>query len=172
MNYEKCKALKGRDVYLFPDLSKEGRAFELWSNKATEIQKRLQGTSFQVSNLLEELAPDDDRDQGKDIADYLIKQDWRLFRQEEISEQPQPDPIEQPKVETLKSEKGEKDEAQTNFYFLQTDTTKQPKPSNKKVIGQDIEYQSLSYFTRMFWDYRGGKDEYIRHKTIMSNYGK
>jgi len=105
LNYEKCKALKGRDVYLFPDLSKEGRAFELWSNKATEIQKRLQGTSFQVSNLLEELAPDDDRDQGKDIADYLIKQDWRLFRQEEISEQPQPDPIEQPKVETLKSEK-------------------------------------------------------------------
>jgi len=55
---------------------------------------------------------------------------------------------------------------------LQTDTTKQPKPSNKKVIGQGIDYQSLSYFTRMFWDYRGGKDEYIRHKTIMSNYGK
>jgi len=80
LNYEKCKALKGRDVYLFPDLSKEGRAFELWSNKSTEIQKRLQGTSFQVSNLLEELAPDDDRDQGKDIADYLIQQDWRLFR--------------------------------------------------------------------------------------------
>ena len=172
LKLEKCKALKGRKVYLFPDLSKEGRAFELWSNKATEIQKELKGTYFQVSDLLEQLAPERDKSEGKDLADYLIKLDWRLFRQKEIREQPQPDPIEQPKVETLKSEKGEKDEAQTNFYFLQTDTTKQPKPSNKKVIGHDSEYQSLSYFTRMFWDYRGGKDEYTRHKTIMSNYGK
>jgi hypothetical protein len=169
LKLEKCKALKGRKVYLFPDLSNDGKAFELWSRKANEIQKELNGTYFQVSDLLEQLAPERDKSEGKDLADYLIKLDWRLFRQKEIREQPQPDPIEQPKVETLKSEKGE---AQTNFYFLQTDTTKQPKPSNKKVIGHDSEYQSLSYFTRMFWDYRGGKDEYTRHKTIMSNYGK
>lgn len=109
LNYEKCKALKGRDVYLFPDLSKEGRAFELWSNKSTEIQKRLQGTSFQVSNLLEELAPDDDRDQGKDIADYLIKQDWRLYRNQDIKEEQTP-------IETSISEKGE---APKVTYFLQ-----------------------------------------------------
>ena len=103
LNYEKCKALKGRDVYLFPDLSKEGKAFELWSNKSKEIQRRLKGTSFQVSDLLEKLAPDRDRDQGKDIADYLIKQDWRLFRKEEQK------PI---------SEKGVKSEVPKTTYFF------------------------------------------------------
>lgn len=80
LNLNKCKALKGRNVYLFPDLSKDGKAFELWSNKATEIQKRLQGTYFHVSDLLEQLAPKQDKEQGKDIADYLIKQDWRKYR--------------------------------------------------------------------------------------------
>ena len=74
---------KVRNVYLFPDLSKDGKAFELWSNKANDIQKRLQGTYFHVSDLLEQLAPQQDKEQGKDIADYLIKQDWRLFRKQE-----------------------------------------------------------------------------------------
>ena len=155
LNYEKCKALKGRDVYLFPDLSKDGKAFELWSDKSTEIQKRLQDTSFQVSNLLEELAPDDDREQGKDLADYLIKQDWRLFRKEE-----------QTPIETPQSEKGEKSDAKTNFYFLQANAIKQREPLSV------AEYSSLSYFTKMFWDYRGGKDGFTQHKLIMSSYGK
>jgi hypothetical protein len=79
LTLDKCKALEGRNVILFPDLSKDGKAFELWSGKAIEIQKRLQGTTFQVSNLLERLAPEQDKVQGKDIADYLIKQDWRLY---------------------------------------------------------------------------------------------
>src|SRR5690606_25674809 len=38
------------------------------------------GTHFIFSNLLEQLASDKDKGQGKDIADYLIKHDWRLFR--------------------------------------------------------------------------------------------
>jgi hypothetical protein len=80
LNLNKCKALEGRTVYLFPDLSKDGKAFDLWSNKATEIQKQLKGASFQVSGLLEQLAPEQDKEQGKDLADYLINQDWRLFR--------------------------------------------------------------------------------------------
>jgi len=87
LNLNKCKALKNRDVYLFPDLSKDGKAFELWSNKAKEIQSQLQDSSFTVSNLLEQLAPQQDKDQGNDLADYLIKQDWRLFRK-------QPKPVE------------------------------------------------------------------------------
>lgn len=82
LNLNKCKSLKGRDVYLFPDLSKEGRSFELWSNKAKSIQRQLQGASFTVSDLLEQLAPEDDKVDGKDLADYLIKQDWRLFRKQ------------------------------------------------------------------------------------------
>ena len=110
LNYEKCKALKGRDVYLFPDLSKDGKTFELWSNKSAEIQKRLQGTSFRVSNLLEQLAPENDRNQGKDIADYLIKQDWRLFRKQNIQEQP-------PQPELEKVTKVTKVTPQQNILF-------------------------------------------------------
>lgn len=132
LNYEKCKALKGRDVYLFPDLSKEGKAFELWSIKSKEIQKRLQGTSFQVSDLLEKLAPDKDRDQGKDIADYLIKQDWRLFRKEE---------------QTPISEKGEKSEAPKTTYFFQP---KVEVPKTKQVQDWSIEIAELEkYFSEV-----------------------
>ncbi|WP_198146880.1 DUF6965 family protein [Maribacter thermophilus] len=124
LNLNKCKALKGRNVYLFPDLSKDGKAFELWSNKATEIQKRLQGTYFHVSDLLEQLAPQQDKEQGKDIADYLIKQDWRLYRkkQERIvfrtlkkeTSQPEPEP-----VETSTRENSEKRERQKKTFFSQ-----------------------------------------------------
>ncbi|MGX1024754.1 DUF6965 family protein [Psychroflexus sp. MBR-150] len=116
LNLKKCKALKGRNVFLFPDLSKDGKAFELWSNKAAEIQKRLQGTYFQVSDLLEQLAPQQDKEQGKDIADYLIKQDWRLFRKQDIKETPQPEP--EP-VETSTREKREKREAPKKTFFSQ-----------------------------------------------------
>ena len=116
LNLNKCKALKGRNVYLFPDLSKDGRAFELWSNKATEIQKRLRGTYFHVSELLEQLAPQQDKEQGRDIADYLIKQDWRLFRKQDVKETPQPEPL---PVETSTREKSEKSEALKKTFFLQ-----------------------------------------------------
>ena len=127
LNLNKCKALKGRNVYLFPDLSKDGKAFELWSNKATEIQKRLQGTYFHVSDLLEQLAPQQDKEQGKDIADYLIKQDWRLFRKQDIKEVPQPEP--EP-VETTTREKSEKSEAPKKTFFSQ------PEPLPKVEVFQ------------------------------------
>jgi hypothetical protein len=104
LNLNKCKALEGRNVYLFPDLSKDGKAFDLWSNKANEIQKHLQGTHFQVSDLLEQLATEQDKEQGKDLADYLIKQDWRLFR----------------KHLTTISEKGVKSEALKKTFISQS----------------------------------------------------
>jgi hypothetical protein len=127
LNLNKCKALKGRNVYLFPDLSKDGKAFELWSNKATEIQRRLKGTYFHVSDLLEQLAPQQDKQQGKDIADYLIKQDWRLFRKQDIKEVPQPKP--EP-VETSTREKSEKSEAPKKTFFSQ------PEPLPKVEVFQ------------------------------------
>lgn len=82
LNLEKCKALKGRNVFLFPDLSKDGKAFELWSKKARTIQNELEGARFYVSELLEKTATQQDKEQGKDIADYLVTQDWRLFRKD------------------------------------------------------------------------------------------
>jgi len=127
LNLNKCQALKGRNVFLFPDLSKDGKAFELWSNKAAKIQKRLQGTYFHVSDLLEQVAPQQDKEQGKDIADYLIKQDWRLYRKQEITETPQPEP--EP-VETSTREKSEKREALKKTFFSQ------PEPQYKVEVFQ------------------------------------
>lgn len=84
LNLNKCKALKGRKVFLFPDLSKQNKAYDLWSYRAQKIQEQLKGALFKISNLLEKLATKEDREQGKDIADYLIKLDWRKFREKEI----------------------------------------------------------------------------------------
>ena len=91
-SFEKLKALKGRFVYVFPDLSKEGNTFKEWESKAKEYESRLPGTNFIFSDLLEQLAPERDKKEGNDLADYLIKQDWRPFRKRNIQKAPQPKP--------------------------------------------------------------------------------
>jgi hypothetical protein len=71
LNAEKCKALKNRYVLLFPDLSKDSRAFKLWSDKARELNKKIQGAKFFVSDILEKNATPEQRNQGADIADLI-----------------------------------------------------------------------------------------------------
>ncbi|GLB49838.1 DUF6965 family protein [Neptunitalea lumnitzerae] len=112
LNLKKCQALKGRKVFLFPDLSKGSKAFELWNTKAIQLQKQLPNTSFMVSNLLEQLGTEHDKEQGKDIADYLIQYDWRKFRKENTKQLPEPLP-----VVTSTSEKSENCEAPKTTYF-------------------------------------------------------
>ncbi|MCF2506855.1 DUF6371 domain-containing protein [Dyadobacter sp. CY107] len=82
LNHEKCKELAGRDVYLFPDLSKTGKAFDLWNRKSKELSALMPGTRFYVSDLLEKNACIEQRKSGQDLADYLIKIDWREFRKD------------------------------------------------------------------------------------------
>jgi hypothetical protein len=77
---EKVRALKGRTVLVFPDLSKDGGTFREWEAKAKEFTRQLQNTRFIVSDFLERYAPEQDRGEGLDIADYLIKLDWKEFR--------------------------------------------------------------------------------------------
>lgn len=79
LNINKCRALAGRDVYLFPDLSSEARAFNLWKTKADELRRAMPRTRLVVSDLLERHATADQRERGCDLADFLIVQDWRLF---------------------------------------------------------------------------------------------
>ncbi|MEI6753431.1 MAG: DUF6371 domain-containing protein [Paludibacter sp.] len=67
LSIEKCQVLMGRDVTLYPDLG----AYEKWSLKATEIQKKY-NCNIILSNLLEVEATDIDREKGLDIADYII----------------------------------------------------------------------------------------------------
>lgn len=92
-SFDKLKELQGRDVFTFPDLSKDGSTFKEWETKAKEYENCLPGTRFIFSDLLERLATPEQRESGADIADVLIKQDWRKFRNPNIPEQPQPEPV-------------------------------------------------------------------------------
>jgi hypothetical protein len=71
-NAEKCAVLKGRAVTLFPDLN----GFEKWSSKAEELSHL---AAFKVSDLLERKATEAEREQGLDLADYLIRFDLKDF---------------------------------------------------------------------------------------------
>lgn len=98
-SFDKLKVLQGRFVYVFPDLSKDGNTFKEWETKAKEYESRLPGTRFIFSDLLEQLATPEQREQGADIADVLITKDWRDFRKQPIQEQPpQPEPEKVTKV--------------------------------------------------------------------------
>jgi hypothetical protein len=141
LNLNKCKSLKGRNVYLFPDLSENGKAFELWSSKATELENEMLGTRFVVSDLLEQHATDAQRIKGFDLADYLIKQNWRKFRtplQEPIQEKASiPTPP--------KNEKGEKSEALEKTIFLKDELFQRIEAVKTKPLW-DIEALE-SYFS-------------------------
>lgn len=99
LNFDKIKVLQGRFVYVFPDLSKDGNTFKEWETKAKEYESRLPGTRFIFSDLLEQAAPEADKSKGNDLADFLIKLDWRPFREQEIMEQP-PEPEPEPEKVT------------------------------------------------------------------------
>jgi len=77
---EKIAILEGRTVVLFPDLSSNGTAFKLWSEKAKQFEEEIPGTRFVVSDLLEQNATTEERKKGFDLADYLILQNWRDYR--------------------------------------------------------------------------------------------
>ncbi|MGD9930249.1 MAG: DUF6371 domain-containing protein [Mangrovibacterium sp.] len=77
---DKLTALTGRDVFVFPDLSSDGGTFAEWKTKAEQYEKQLPGTRFVFSDLLEQYATPEQRQSGADIADILIKLDWRQFR--------------------------------------------------------------------------------------------
>lgn len=93
---EKVKPLQGRFVDVFPDLSKDGGTFREWETKAKEFERQLPGTQFKLYDFLEHEALEADRVNGKDIADYLIKLDWRSFRSREVKREPE---VSQPKDE-------------------------------------------------------------------------
>ncbi len=79
-SFDKIEALKGRTIYVFPDLSQTGSTYKEWEIKANDFEKLLPGTKFVFSDLLEKMATPEQREQGADIADVLINYDWRNFR--------------------------------------------------------------------------------------------
>ena len=132
-SFDKLKVLQGRFVYVFPDLSKDGSTFKEWESKAKEYENRLPGTRFIFSDLLEQLAPERDKSEGNDLADYLIKQDWRLFRNRRIGNTKKEQPG-QKKVTGVT-----KVTAQNNLFFSPS------QPKHKKVTEQTISEQSQDW---------------------------
>lgn len=79
-SFDKVQALKGRDVFVFPDLSKDGSTFQEWQRKAKDFEARLPGTRFIFSDLLEQHATPEQRLQGADMADVLSNLNPKKFR--------------------------------------------------------------------------------------------
>lgn len=82
---ERMKILNGRKVVLFPDLN----CFNEWTNKANEFSKSI---TISVSDLLEQKATADEKKEGLDLADYLLRFDYNTFTAS------QPQQLEQPKT--------------------------------------------------------------------------
>jgi hypothetical protein len=128
LNAEKCGILKGRTVILFPDLN----GFDKWSSKAKELSHL---AIFAVSDLLERNATETEKKQGFDLADYLIKFNYKEFvlpKPELIK--PTPDVqqlVELKSIEQIKPKSWEQDIKELENYFLGITPTNQPVQLNK-----------------------------------------
>lgn len=129
LNAEKCSILKGRTVTLFPDLN----GFEKWSSKAKELSHL---ANFTVSDLLERKASEAEKKQGFDLADYLIKYDYKAFALPE-PEATEPPPAVQPLVKVKPFEQPE-----PVYYFSKPEL---PKPENWEQDITELE----NYFTNI-----------------------
>lgn len=155
LNAEKCSILNGRTVTLFPDLN----GFEKWSSKAKEISKL---ANFTVSDLLERKATEAEKQQGFDLADYLIKYDYKAFAIPE-PKPPQPAPALQPlievkaieqkvtvhhasKTEKPQPENWQQDITELENYFLGTTLTTQPMKLNQCTTVNNISLFIESHF--------------------------
>lgn len=121
-SFDKIKALHGRNIIVFPDLSSNGNTFKEWKNKAEEFEMRLPGTKFIFSDLLERLASEEDKQMGYDIADILQRFDWRCFRNDaagKAKEQQIRKPIESVSQKSAKQNPIDTRDKQTLIYLTE-----------------------------------------------------
>lgn len=76
-NKDKFEGLRGRTVLLFPDLN----GYKKWSDKADELSHI---ANFKVVDIFERTATTEEIENGLDLADYLVKHDYRDFIQKEV----------------------------------------------------------------------------------------
>lgn len=134
LNAEKCSILKGRTVTLFPDLN----GFDKWSSKAKELSHL--GT-FTVSDLLERKATESEKKQGFDIADYLIKYDFKAFALPE-PETTEPLPKIQPSIEEKPSDQPEP------FYIFHKSKHRNPETWGNDIMELENYFSSIEIPTQ------------------------
>jgi len=66
LNKEKVIPLRGRNVILFPDASKDGSIYLKWKEKGNKF-------GFQTSDYLEQYTNEEQKAKGVDVADFLKK---------------------------------------------------------------------------------------------------
>lgn len=92
--YDKLNVLEGRRVEVFPDLSKvadggnHGATFEEWERKAEALVAAHPMLVFDFNGYLEQVATDEQRAAGLDLADFLTNEDWRQMRRPTEGEKP------------------------------------------------------------------------------------
>jgi hypothetical protein len=74
---ERTKAIKGKEVYVFPDTSKDSKAFNVWQSKCNDY-------GFACIDLIERLANDAEKLEALDLADYILMFDWKGHIEKEL----------------------------------------------------------------------------------------
>jgi hypothetical protein len=75
LNIRKFKSLAGKKVVLWPDLKCLGK----WKLKASELMEAYPKTNIIVSDFLEKYATPQEKEDGLDLADYLVKFNYHDF---------------------------------------------------------------------------------------------
>jgi len=153
LNAEKFSILKGRTVTLFPDLN----GFDKWSSKAKELSHL---AIFTVSDLLERKATETERKQGFDLADYLIKFDYKAFAIKEKTPTVQI-LVEVKAIEQPKPENWEQDITELESYFTGITLPTQPVKLNQSSKITDINLFIESHFATV--KANNGKRTYLPH---------
>jgi hypothetical protein len=102
INEYKLRALKGRKVILYPDTSTDSKMFNKWEQKAIEF-------GLEVSTFLEDNTTAEEKAEGLDIADFLIKKPPPVINENENNAIPEQDAyslfIQELKEDELKANK-------------------------------------------------------------------
>jgi hypothetical protein len=77
---ERLQPLKNRQIILYPDAD----GFSLWQRIATDAQR--QGLTVKISTLIEDHATEEQRQNGFDLADYLIEQQREINQSNDFVE--------------------------------------------------------------------------------------
>lgn len=86
LTVDKVKPLKGCKVVLFPDAN----GFAAWTNKADELRSLIPGLRIAVSDFLEVNCTDQQKKEGLDLCDFLLKTPWAELRKQQQHKEQNP----------------------------------------------------------------------------------